>query len=382
MSKAKLFIIILFTAVCSILGTLIALLYLFGFDETSAAELARFFSAKTYIETRYVDAVDEHTLMDGAISGMVASLGDPHSMYLNKDNLALLKNQTNGTFGGIGVTLGFMDGGATVISVMEGSPGETAGLRAGDEIIAVDGESVETWQPEEIVLHIRGEKGTEVALTFLRDGEPMEVTLTRDIIHYPTAKGTMIEGTEMGYLRIASFAENTGEEFREELTKLESAGMKGLIIDLRQNPGGLLTACVEVAQRVVPKGTIVSVEDRAGKKEVFESALTEQKYPIVVLVDGYSASAAEILAGALQDTGAGTLVGEKTYGKGSVQTVAPMGTDTGLKLTIAKYYTPSGKCIDGTGLTPDIEIALPKDATEDVQLEKAKEVLAGKLAEN
>ena len=183
----------------------------------------------------------------------------------------------------------------------------------------------------------------------------------------------------MGYIRIASFSENTGKEFKAAYDSLEEQGMKGLIIDLRENPGGLVTSCVEIANMVVPKGPIVSVVERDGSKEVHESNLEESKYPIIVLIDGNSASASEILAGALQDTGAATLVGTKSYGKGSVQVVVPMLHDDGLKLTIAKYYTPNGRCIDGTGIEPDVEVELPEGATTDVQLEKAKEVLKEKL---
>lgn len=353
--------------------------YLVGFRAEHIGDLARFLGARRFIESRYVGDVDDEKLMDGAISGMVQALGDPHSIYLDPEMYGQLMSQTEGSFGGIGVYMGFKDGSVSIISVMEGTPGESAGLRAGDEIVAVDGTSVTEYQPEEVAMHIRGEVGTDVTLTIRRAGEEdKDYTLTRGSIEMKTVAGKML-ADGMGYIRIGTFSEHTGREFASALQELEGQGMQGLILDLRENPGGLIKSCVEVADHVVPKGTVVSVIEKNGKKETYESDLAESKYPIVVLIDGNSASAAEILAGALQDTGAATLVGTKSYGKGSVQVVVPMHHDDALKLTIAKYYTPSGRCIDGIGIEPDVEVALPQDATSDVQLDKAEEVLRGKL---
>ena len=353
--------------------------YLAGFRAESLGDLARFLGARRFIESRYVGDVDDGKLMDGAISGMVQALGDPHSIYLDPEMYGQLMDQTEGSFGGIGVYMGFKDGGVQIVSVMEGTPGEAAGLRAGDEIIAVDGTPVTEYQPEEVAMHIRGEIGTDVTLTVRRAGEAdKDYQITRASIEMKTVAGRMLEDG-MGYIRIGNFSELTGREFASVLQDLEGLGMNGLILDLRENPGGLIKSCVEVANHVVPKGTVVSVIDKNGKKETYESELAESKYPIVVLIDGNSASASEILAGALQDTGAATLVGTKSYGKGSVQVVVPMHHDDALKLTIAKYYTPSGRCIDGLGIEPDVEIALPSDATRDVQLDKAEEVLRSKL---
>jgi carboxyl-terminal processing protease len=301
---------------------------------------------------------------------------------MDKELYTKLMEHTEGAFGGIGVTMGFKDNRVTIISVLEGTPGEKAGLLAGDEIMAVDGTSVAELQPEEVVLGIRGEVGTQVALTIHREGqEDADYQLTRDTIHVPSVKGLKLEGTDLGYIRIASFAENTGKEFKEEFKKVKDEGVRGLVIDLRQNPGGLITSCVEVAREVVPKGTIVSVVDKSGDKEEYASELEAPRMPIVVLMDGGSASASEILAGALQDTGAGKVVGVQSYGKGSVQIVVPLMNDDGLKLTVAKYYTPSGRSIDGTGITPDVEAALVPGSGVDSQLEKAKEVLEQELGE-
>ena len=382
MNKKRLAAVIIITALISSVLTMGAWVALLGLDSHKVVDLVRFFGTMRLIETRYVDGTDEGKLLDGAISGMVQSLGDPHSIYMDKDLYTKLMEHTEGAFGGIGVTMGFKDNRVTIISVLEGTPGEKAGLLAGDEIMAVDGTSVAELQPEEVVLGIRGEVGTQVALTIHREGqEDTDYQLTRDTIHVPSVKGLKLEGTDLGYIRIASFAENTGKEFKEEFKKVKDEGARGLVIDLRQNPGGLITSCVEVAREVVPKGTIVSVVDKNGAKEEYASELEASQMPIVVLMDGGSASASEILAGALQDTGAGKVVGVQSYGKGSVQIVVPLMNEDGLKLTVAKYYTPSGRSIDGTGITPDVEAALVPESGVDSQLEKAKEVLKQELGE-
>lgn len=378
MSKKKIIIGIIVTALASSVLTIAGLCFAFGIHAGEVEDIVRFLGVKRFIEARYVTDVDETKLMDGAISGMVQSLGDPHSIYMNADTFEQLKEHTEGEFGGIGVTMGFKDNKVTIISVLDDTPGQKVGLQAGDEITAVDGTPVTEMQPEEVAMHIRGEVGTEVTLSISRDGQTQNYKITRATIKLDTAKGVML-GDGMGYIRIASFSENTGKEFKAAYESLEQQGMKGLIIDLRENPGGLVTSCVDIANMVVPKGPIVSVVERDGSKEVHESNLEESKYPIVVLIDGNSASASEILAGALQDTGAATLVGTKSYGKGSVQVVVPMLHNDGLKLTIAKYYTPNGRCIDGTGIEPDVEVEMPENATTDVQLDKAKEVLQQKL---
>lgn len=378
MSKKKIIIGILVTAMLSSCLTVAGLCFALGINFKQAGDIARFFGVKHFIEARYVNEVDDSQLMDGAISGMVQSLGDPHSIYLQADMYQELKAHTEGEFGGIGVTMGFKDNKVTIISVLPDTPGEKAGLKAGDEILAVDGTPVSEMQSEEVAMHIRGEVGTHVTLTISRDGSESDYDIERATIKIETAKGKML-ADGMGYIRIASFSENTDKEFEAAYKELEAQGMKGLIIDLRENPGGLVTSCVNIANMVVPKGPIVSVVERDGSKEVHESKLEEEKYPIVVLIDGNSASASEILAGALQDTGAATIVGTKSYGKGSVQVVMPMFHKDALKLTIAKYYTPNGRCIDGIGIEPDVEVDFQPGDTTDVQLEKAEEVLRQKM---
>ena len=390
MSKKKIFMYIMLTAFISSVMTIVGICVALELNAGRAANLARLFCAMHFIEDHYVESIDYSKMIDGAIGGMVHSLGDPHSVYLDQRLYNQIKADTSGTFGGIGVYMGFKNGNVNVMSVMPGSPGEEAGLQAGDSIIAVDGKSVSEISPDEIALKIRGESGTKVDLLIHREGyEDKTYTITRDIIKVKTVADKMIDD-KIGYIRITSFSENTGDEFKTSLKELESHNMKGFVLDLRENPGGVMTSCVEVAKEIVPKGPIVSIIQRDGSKEVYNSELEQSKYPIVVLLDQNSASASELLAGALQDTKAATIVGTKSYGKGSVQTVMPMFHEDGLKLTIAKYYTPNNRSIDGVGIEPDIVVESTKplhrmlnldlDITTDAQLNKAVEILSNKLS--
>ena len=375
MNKKKLGFIIVLSALLGSMLTVFAVGALLRSAGLYADDVLRFFGVMKFIQSRYVNAPDTTRLIDGAIDGMVASLDDPHSVYMPPSMFKELRQHTEGSFGGIGVTMGFKDNIVKIISVLEGTPGEAAGLRAGDEILAVDGVPTSELQNEEVALRIRGEAGTQVVLRILRDGVEQEYTITRDVIQVASVRGTMVEGTTIGYIRIGSFAEHTGEEFASEMNRLAGEGMTALIIDLRENPGGLITSCVAVAEQVVPAGTIVSVIDRDGGEEVYRSSLSARKYPIAVLIDENSASASEILAGALQDTGAGTIIGTTSYGKGSVQAVLPLFHEDGLKLTIAKYVTPNGRSIDGTGITPDIVVERSSTDTRDAQFDAAKRYL-------
>ena len=375
MNKKKLGFIIVLSALLGSMLTVFAAGALLRSAGLYADDVLRFFGVMKFIQSRYVNAPDTTRLIDGAIDGMVASLDDPHSVYMPPSMFKELRQHTEGSFGGIGVTMGFKDNIVKIISVLEGTPGEAAGLRAGDEILAVDGVPTSELQNEEVALRIRGEAGTQVVLRILRDGVEQEYTITRDVIQVASVRGTMVEGTTIGYIRIGSFAEHTGEEFASEMNRLAGEGMTALIIDLRENPGGLITSCVAVAEQVVPAGTIVSVINRDGGEEVYRSSLSARKYPIAVLIDENSASASEILAGALQDTGAGTIIGTTSYGKGSVQAVLPLFHEDGLKLTIAKYVTPNGRSIDGTGITPDIVVERSSTDTRDAQFDAAKRYL-------
>ncbi len=376
----------LFLAALSLTAAVIlvmaGIVYTLGLNEGKVAQLGRFFATMRFIETQYVDEVEPSQLIDGAISGMVRSLGDPHSAYLDPTAYKKLKEHSEGTFGGIGVVMGFDDSEVRVISVMEGTPGEAVGLKAGDRILRVDGEATKEMAPELVAASIRGEAGSEVVLTIGRNGEAdRDYAITRDHIRVKTVAGQMVENEPgVGYIRIVQFSENTGKEFKDALASLKEQGMQALILDLRANPGGLLTACVEIAKEIVPAGLIVSVVDRDGNKEEYYSELTETGLPIMVLIDENSASASEILAGALHDTGAAQLVGKTSYGKGSVQVIMPIpGQEDAVKLTIARYYTPSGESIQGTGIRPDFEVEIPENAKEDTQFLAAVAQLKAKL---
>ena len=382
MKKKTVFLLVIATAVVTLNATIFAFYALMGFNAQKTKDVLRFFGALRFIETQYVRDVDYTNLIDGAISGMVKTLDDPHSIYLDPKMYELMRSHTEGSFGGVGIVMGFKDNKITVISVMEGTPSEAAGIKTGDEIIAVDGTPTNEIEPEEVVLHIRGEIGTDVTLKIRRAGEEdKDYVVRRATIQVHTVAGQMLPDTDgIGYIRIASFSEHTADEFKDAYHALENEGVKGMIIDLRENPGGLVTSCVAIANMVVPKGPVVSVVQKDGTREEYKSDLSEEKYPLVVLIDGNSASASEILAGALQDTGAATIVGETSYGKGSVQVILPLYDDDALKLTIAKYYTPSGRSIDGTGIEPDVRVEPQADGAQDVQLLKAIDVMKGKLA--
>ena len=375
----KTIIAVLLIAIISSLSTLGLIYYALGFNEKGFTNLMRFITAYRFIETKYVNDTDDVNLIDGAIDGMVKSLNDPHSNYLSPKMYKTLMEQTEGSFAGIGVVMG-MDNEQKIhiVGIMEDSPGQKAGLQEGDEILAVDGVSVKEMAFDEVAAHVRGEVGTNVVLTIMRNNTNQDITITRDNIKLKTVGHKMLDNN-IGYIQIVSFSEDTANEFNDAYNDLKNQGMKALVLDLRNNPGGLLTTCVEIAQKLVPKGEIVSIVDKQGNKETYTSSLEAPEHPLVVLINKNSASASEILSGAIQDTKAGTIIGNTSYGKGSVQTILPMFEDDAVKLTIAKYYTPSGRSIDGIGITPDIEINLDENATTDTQLNKAIEILSSQL---
>ncbi|SEN47809.1 carboxyl-terminal processing protease [Megamonas sp. Calf98-2] len=378
----KTIIAVLLIAIISSISTLGLIYYALGFNEQGFSNLMRFITAYRFIETKYVNDTDDVKLIDGAIDGMVKSLNDPHSNYLSPKMYKTLMEQTEGSFAGIGVVMG-MDNEQKIhiVDIMENSPGQKAGLQEGDEILAVDGVPVTQMAFDEVAAHVRGQAGTDVVLTIMRDNTNQDITITRDNIKLKTVGHKMLDNN-IGYIQIVSFSEDTANEFNEAYNDLKNQGMKALVLDLRNNPGGLLTTCVEIAKKLVPKGEIVSIVDKQGNKETYSSSLEAPEYPLAVLINKNSASASEILSGAIQDTKAGTIIGNTSYGKGSVQTILPMFEDDAVKLTIAKYYTPSGRSIDGTGITPDIEINLDENATSDTQLDKALEILKAQLNNN
>lgn len=350
-------------------------IFLFQSQLANVADTGKFLKVLSIIKSRYVEEIPIANLMSGAVKGLVEGLNDPHSVYMDAKIYKEFQIETEGSFGGVGIVIGLKEGkGLTVIAPIEGTPGERAGIKSGDVILQINGQDTKDMQQDEAVAKIRGPEGTQVSLTIRRDGEKelRNFTVTRANIQLKTVNAKMLDNG-IGYIRISTFNESTSNDFVKAYNDLGKQGMKTLILDLRDNPGGLLNECIKVSRNFIPKGTIVSVAGRDGKMEVYTSDLEQVKYPMVVLVNGGSASASEIVAGAVQDTKAGTIIGTKTYGKGSVQTIFDLSDGTAVKLTIAKYFTPAGRSINGTGIEPDIAITNPEG--KDLQLSKAIEIL-------
>lgn len=313
------------------------------------------------VEKSYVEPQDSQKLISGAIKGMVQSL-DPHSSFMSKEEYSELMMETKGSFTGIGIEITVKDNVLTVVSPIEGSPADKAGLKAGDRIIKVGDQSTKDMTLMEAVKMIRGPKGTQVKLTVVREGqaEPLEFAITRDVIPLTSVRQQRLT-PEVGYVRISNFQSKTAEELDGALTDLEKGGkLKGLVLDLRNNPGGLLAQAIDVSELFLDKGVIVSTKGRNSQQDIVAEAHKEKadrNYPIIVLVNSGSASASEIVAGALQDNHRAVILGTRTFGKGSVQTIIRLSDGSGLRLTTARYYTPSGKSIQLSGITPDIELA-------------------------
>lgn len=344
---------------------------------------------KKYIEENYYEPVEDESFDDGILKGLFEALEDPYSEYMTKTEFDSFMTHTKGSYGGIGiiVTPG-EDGYITVVSPIEDTPGERAGIISGDKIIKVNDTEVTGDKLDEAVAIMKGKPGTDVDITILRPNrkEPLSITIKREEIRLETVKSRVIDDS-IGYLRITMFDDKTAEDFKTHLKELESKNIRGLIIDLRNNPGGSLKECVEIADELLGKQTIVYTKDRAGKKEYLNSDDKKIDYPFTILVNKGSASASEILTGAVKDTKSGVIIGTTTFGKGLVQTVRELTDGTGFKLTISQYYTPNGKYIHGKGIEPDIVVELPdklKEKTkltdeEDVQLQKALEIVRGKI---
>ncbi|MEW5910344.1 MAG: S41 family peptidase [Thermodesulfobacteriota bacterium] len=325
------------------------------------------------IEKNYVDPVDSKELINKAVQGMVHSL-DPHSSFLPPDAFNELQIDTRGEFGGIGIVITFQKGVLTVISPIEGTPAHKAGIKAGDIILKINDDSTKEMMLWEAVKKMRGPKNTSVRITIQREGfqTPREFTLIRDIIPIESIKSVLLK-PGYGYIRISNFNESTTRDLKSGLDSLESVqsgGLKGLVLDLRDNPGGLLNQSIEVADLFISDGVIVSIKGRLQKHTKIYNAHSDspqRRYPIVVLINEGSASASEIVAGALQDHKKAVIMGTTSFGKGSVQTVEALRDGYGLKYTIAKYYTPSGRSIHGQGIIPNIVVKSnsPLDDDED-----------------
>ncbi|WP_422448050.1 S41 family peptidase [Thermoanaerobacterium sp. DL9XJH110] len=311
-----------------------------------------------FLKQNYVNDVRDLDLIKGAVKGMVESLNDPYSEYFSPEDFKNFNESTSGNFGGIGVVITSKDKYITIVSVLAGTPAEKAGLKAGDRIVGVDGKDVSNLSTAEVSNLIKGEKGTKVTLGVMREGEKqiLKMDIIRDVIKVNPIEYKIL-GQGIGYLKISEFNENTAENIDRALDVFKKGGVQGIVLDLRDNPGGLLDQAVEVARRFVPEGPIVHVVSRDGKVQTFSSASPPSPFKLVVLVNGGTASASEVLAGAIKDRQAGILVGEKTFGKATVQRTLNLGVLGGIKLTVAHYTTPNGTDINKTGITPDIIVA-------------------------
>lgn len=334
-------------------------------DQSANDKLHKVEVAYDLISDKFFQDVDKSELVEGAIQGMLETLDDPYSVYMNAATAAQFNDALDSSFEGIGAEITILDGKLVIVAPFKNSPAEKAGLKPNDEIISVNGESIKGLNLFESTLKIRGKKGTEVKLGIKREGlsEPLTIGVKRDDIPVETVHSDIkkVDGKEMGYIQITTFSENTAKDFKKQLKELEGKDLGGLVIDVRGNPGGLLSSVNEILKEFVTKDKpFVQIQERSG--EVMKSFSDKEKkkaYPVVVLIDEGSASASEILAGALKETEGYPLIGTKSFGKGTVQQAVPMGDGSNIKLTMFKWLTPDGNWIHKKGIKPDIPVRQP-----------------------
>lgn len=347
------------------------------------------FQVRDALLAKYDGEIDDDTLLEAAIKGMTQSLNDPYTIFMNSDEYKSFVEQSEGHFVGIGAQLGIKDDKVTVVAPIEGSPAEEAGLKSGDVILKVDGKDITEPNVEKTISMIKGEQGKPVTLTVARaSSQSLDITIIRDVIKMISVKGEVLYG-DIGYIQISSFDEDVAKNFKEKIIELKNQGMKGMILDLRGNPGGFLGEAVNVASQFIPKGKVVTYTiDKYDNKQESNSAGGEAEgMPLVILIDGGSASASEVVTGALRDYGAGTTIGTTSFGKGVVQQLIEFKDGNGgLKVTTSKYYTPNGENIHKVGIKPDIEVTIPEeilskeyDRSIDPQFNKALEAIKDKL---
>lgn len=376
MSKKKLFIgaiiIVIVTVICTNLVQIFLLNGVF-ISRDLYEKYQKLMALENIVESDYYQDVDEDKLILGAEKGLIQVLNDPYSEYYTEEEFALLKEQTQGSFTGIGIYMTGNDKDNIVVqSVIKNYPAEKSGLKAGDIILKVDGEQVKASESTKASSKIKGKAGTSVVLTIQRGDKKFDVTVKREEIIVESVKSEVKEDN-IGYIQITSFDKNTYNEFKEHMSSLQKKNVKSLIIDLRDNPGGLLDVCVDIADDLLGKGTIVYTKDNKGDTQYYKSDANKIDLPIVVLINENSASASEILTAAIVDNKAGIAVGTTSYGKGLVQSVKEFKDGTGYKLTTAQYYTPNGDYINKQGIKPNIE---EKDKNK--QLSKAIEYIKNK----
>jgi carboxyl-terminal processing protease len=346
------------------------------FKEYSEDEITN--AAQDAVEKAEKEGVSsEAELTDVGVKELVKALEDPHSQYLNPSENKRLEQDLSGTFFGVGFTLRTEDERPEVVTVIKGSPAEKAGVKPGDVIMSVDGEDTRGESLDSVVLRIRGKEGTKVKIEVMREEKPVEFVITREEIQIPDLESELVDG-KYGVLKVYEFNKGVGDKVRAAVEDLQAKGAQGFILDLRNNPGGLLDEAVRVSSVFVPEGVVVSYQTKGQKKideEASGGAATDK--PLVVLTNGGSASSSEIVAGALKDHGRATLVGSKTYGKGSVQKVFDVGNGGAVKLTISLYFLPNGESIDGKGIEPDVKVEVEDDipTEEQMQMDEARKVL-------
>lgn len=324
------------------------------------------------LESFYFGDVDDETAKDNIYKAYLSSYGDKYTMYYTADEYKALKESTNGKFYGIGAVCQLSgEGGVLLVDVYDNGAGYQAGLRSGDRVVNVDGRDITGMELSSAVALIKGDKGTSVTLEVIRGTERLTFSAVRDAVEAKTVSYTLLDNN-IGYLSISQFEEVTTKQFKAAVEDLQSQGMKGLVIDIRNNPGGLLDTVVGMLKYMLPDGLIVYTEDKQGNRKEYKGQDNDEfNLPLAVIVNGNSASASEIFAGAIQDYGKGTIIGTQTYGKGIVQTVKPLTDGSAIKFTIAKYFTPKGQDIHGKGVTPDMVVEYDTDADVDTQLDTA-----------
>lgn len=335
---------------------------------------------KDVIDLKYLEKTDEKTLEENIYKGLLQGLNDPYSVYYTKDEYDALREETSGSYCGIGalVSQNADTGVITAINVFKGSPAEKAGMKNGDIIFKVEDKEVTGEDLNNVVAKMKGEKDTKVKINVYRTSEKeyIDLEITRDKVDVPTVEHKMLDKSKgIGYIQITQFEEVTYDQFKEALDDLKKRGMKSVIFDLRNNPGGLYDTVCEMLNDLLPEGTLVYTKDKDGNKQEKKSDANFLDMPMVVLQNENSASASEIFAGAIQDFGAGKIVGTQSFGKGIVQSIIPLSDGSAVKLTVEKYYTPKGVNIHGKGITPDVKVEISKDGKKDNQLQKAIEVI-------
>lgn len=370
MKKKSIILTVIITALCSFLLTSVfyttptgTLVFSHISDTVTGSNYAKFSQLENLIEKNYMGSYTDHVLMDNALHMYVASLKDPYSAFFNKSEYEEFSSGLEGDYRGIGITVSNTGGRILVTNVQKNSPAMKAGIKKDDIIAKINGTEFSGAQLSDAVSAIKKHSvGSSLIVTVERGGAFKDLTVVIEEIKMELVSSRFLQDN-IGYVRIQSFGKNVSKDFEKQVEDMKSKGMKGLIIDLRSNPGGALTSAVEIGDYLLGEGTILTIRDKSGNEKEYKSKKGELELPICLLINENSASASELIAGALRDHKKAVLIGKKTFGKGVVQSVFDLGDETALRLTTAKYYTPSGECIHGTGVSPDVEIDLPVGTT-------------------